>query len=156
MRNVCGTEGNPNVIEVLKLLNYLKCSHGNIRLTDWNSRTEQRERPQRDRFIARVLWNLLFLLNSFWVWIFREFYFFTRSQEASSCYFIWIFNNYLFSTLLDYLLSLPKIGNLNSQKDILLLDDFARNKIYFNFENCWLRILGNILLKILIELFWGK
>ena len=57
MRNVCGTEGNPNVIEVLKLLIYLKCSYGNIRLTDWNSRTEQRERPQRDRFIARDIWN---------------------------------------------------------------------------------------------------
>ncbi len=30
-----------------------KYSYENIRLTDWNSRTEQRERPKRDRLIAR-------------------------------------------------------------------------------------------------------
>ena len=36
---------------------YQKCSYENERLTDWNSRTEQRERPKRDRLIARVVCN---------------------------------------------------------------------------------------------------
>jgi hypothetical protein len=51
-REVTVERRKPNVIK-LKLPIHRKCSYENIRLTDWNSRTEQRERPKRDRLIAR-------------------------------------------------------------------------------------------------------
>ena len=38
--------GKPKyLMEVINCLFTTKCSYENVRLTDWNSRTEQRERP---------------------------------------------------------------------------------------------------------------
>ena len=44
LRSVCGTEGNLAIELNNKLSIYRKCSYGIVWLTDWNSRTEQRER----------------------------------------------------------------------------------------------------------------
>ena len=50
---ICGTEGNLTIELKNRFSIYRKSSYENVMLTDWNSRTEQRERPKRDRLIAR-------------------------------------------------------------------------------------------------------